>query len=80
MGHRMGTIQQTIGEAIMAFRTARGRSQESLGTSQSFVSVLERGGHKNATFIKIDEIGRSLNIHPLSIPLSIAAAAYRLEA
>lgn len=70
----MSGLQQTIGGAVKAFRIARGRTQENLGVSQSYVSFLERGGHKNATIAKVDEIGRSLGVHPLSI----VAAAYRL--
>lgn len=70
----MGMLKQTIGEGIKAFRIARGFSQESLGASQSYISQLEKGVIKNATLLKLDQVGGSMGVHPLSL----AAAAYRL--
>ncbi|AYC32986.1 XRE family transcriptional regulator [Pseudomonas cavernae] len=67
-------LKPAIGEAIRIFRSARKHSQEGLGPSQSYISTLEKGRTRNATLIKIDQIGETLDVHPLSI----LAAAYRL--
>lgn len=66
-------LKVTIGESIKAFRTVRNRSQEGLGPSQSYISMLENGGTWNVTLLKIDQIGEALDVHPLSI----LTAAYR---
>lgn len=69
------SLRHAIGEAIKAFRTARGMSQESLGPSQSYMSELERGVKKNVTFVKIDQVSEVIGVHPITI----MTAAYRLS-
>lgn len=69
------SLRHAIGESIKAFRKARGISQEELGPSQSYMSELERGVKKNASIMKIDQIGAALDTHPVSL----IAAAYRLS-
>lgn len=71
----MGTTSRhSVGMAVRAFRIARGISQERLGSSQSFISDLERGV-KIPSISKIDQLAEALGLHPLSI----LAAAYQLN-
>tara|TARA_B100000749_G_scaffold280770_2_gene278516 strand:- start:1467 stop:1796 length:330 start_codon:yes stop_codon:yes gene_type:complete len=69
-----GKSGNSLGHALKTVRSARGLSQEAFSnvSSRTYLSSLERG-LKNPTLIKVNEICRVLEVHPLTI-LALAYA------
>lgn len=55
-----------LGQAIKWHRTKLALSQETMGTSQSYVSDIERG-LKSLSVEKLEEFADAMGVHPLSI-------------
>lgn len=60
--------RQAFGQVLKMARKQKSVSQEELSeiSSRTYISSLERG-LKNPTLDKIDQIGRQLGVHPLTL-------------
>lgn len=59
-------LNQAVGAAVRELRVKSGISQEKIGSSQSYVSDVERG-FKGLSIDKLDEFSANIGVHPLSI-------------
>jgi transcriptional regulator with XRE-family HTH domain len=70
----MMDLNQAVGAALRELRVRNGASQEQVGSSQSYVSDVERG-FKALSIDKLDEFSKNIGVHPLSV----LAKAYLLK-
>ena len=65
-----GDLQRTVGRNLLAYRKARGLSQEGfadvLGVHRTYMGGIERG-ERNLTLKSVERIAASIEIEPLSL-------------
>jgi transcriptional regulator with XRE-family HTH domain len=69
-------IKRAFGKALQTIRRKRGLTQEDFSdiSSRTYLSILERG-LKSPTIEKVDDLAKTLNIHPLTLLLQAYANA-----
>ena len=69
-------IKRAFGKALQTLRKERGLTQEDFSdiSSRTYLSTLERG-LKSPTIEKVDDLARTLSIHPLTLLLQTYANA-----
>lgn len=69
-------INSAFGKALQVVRKKRGLTQEDFSdtSSRTYLSTLERG-LKSPTIEKVNDLAKSLNIHPLTLLLKTYANA-----
>jgi len=69
-------IKRAFGKALQTLRKERGLTQEDFSdiSSRTYLSTLERG-LKSPTIEKVDDLAKTLSIHPLTLLLQTYANA-----
>jgi transcriptional regulator with XRE-family HTH domain len=69
-------INRAFGKALQTIRRKRGLTQEDFSdiSSRTYLSILERG-LKSPTIEKVDNLAKTLSIHPLTLLLQTYANA-----
>ncbi|MGX8882981.1 helix-turn-helix domain-containing protein [Methylovorus sp. SPW-M1] len=67
-------IKRAFGKALQTIRRKRGLTQEDFSdiSSRTYLSILERG-LKSPTIEKVDDLAKTLNVHPLTLLLQAYA-------
>jgi transcriptional regulator with XRE-family HTH domain len=65
-----GDLQRTVGQNLLAYREARGLSQEAfadvLGVHRTYMGGVERG-ERNLTLKSVERIAAKIGVEPLSL-------------
>lgn len=59
-------LNRALGRALRELRQSKGLSQESIGSSQSFISDVERG-IKTLSVEKLEEFAVNIGVHPVTL-------------
>lgn len=67
-------INRAFGKALQTIRRKKGLTQEDFSdiSSRTYLSILERG-LKSPTIEKVDDLAKTLNVHPLTLLLQAYA-------